>query len=175
MRFDSKIDELENKGITYHREIAKFLSEKIDKYNLKIGYNSSVLIIGESDLYISKTIAKKHKIHVLTKKRGEINDNIDIIFEDTYKESRLIPVLKDSFNINEYDLVIFLFSDIKYFKEILSKYPSIKFIFIPNYLKKALYESEISKDIKSFLFNKNLCFSIERCNCKNLIVYAYSN
>ncbi len=175
MRYDTRIDELETKGITYHREVAKFLSNKIDEYNNQIGYNCSVLIIGESDLYISKTIAKKHKIHVLAKKRGEINDNLDLVFEDMYKEAHIIPVLEDSFDVNEYDLVIFLFSNIKYFKEMLSKYPSIRFIFIPNYLRKNLYAPEVSKDIKAFLSNKGICFTIERCPCKTMLIYTYSN
>lgn len=176
MRFDTKIDALEEKGVIYHRDVANFLSERIDNFNKTLKYEASTLVIGETDLFISKTIAKKHKLHILTKKRGDTNSDIRPIFEDIHRESRIIPVTKESFRFDEYDLIIFALADLNIFKEVIEKYPSIKFIFIPNYLEGYVHSPEVSKDIKSFLSTHGICFTIEKLTCNYLANnLTYSN
>lgn len=175
MRYDAKIDALESKGVIYHRNVADFLSKKIDDYNKSIKYESSTLVIGETDLFISKTIAKNHKLHILTKKREDTDSTIKPIFEDIYREFRIIPVTKDSFGFDEYDLIIFLFADFNMFKEIIEQHPSCKFIFIPDYLKGNVHTPEAAKNIKKFLSSHGICFTIEKFPCKclaNNITYS---
>ena len=176
MRYDIKIDALESKGVIYHRDVANFISERIDNLNKTLRYEASTLVIGETDLFISKTIAKNHKLHILTKKRSNTDNNIRPIFEDTPKESRIIPVTNETFKLDEYDLIVFLFCDFTVFKTTMEKYPSSKFIFIPNYLKGNVHTPEVSKKIKKFLSSHGICFTIEKLPCKYLANdITYSN
>lgn len=157
MRYDVELKMLETRGITYHRKVAKFLTEKLKQITTSV-YKPSILIVGETDMVISRQLVKNFRLHILSKRRYECNPfKTDLpIYEDISREARIIPVTKDTFNFEEYDVIVFLFTEFETFKEIISKAPYCKFIFLPDYSQGNC--ETLKTQIKSFLAVKKISF-----------------
>ena len=114
MRYDYRIDELESLGINYHRIIADWITEKLQKNN-----STANLLVGETDLLITYLLSKAgFHLHLWGK-------------FDEFHLARVFVVKENSFPFNEYDTVIGLFCDEQFVRRCISA--GVNFILIPHY------------------------------------------
>ena len=139
MRYNVILDANELKGINYHRMVAKFISDNLLK---QYPHNTaSVFVYGDKDLLISYLLAENYRIHVM-----------DIGFAIPTNTHRIQIVDFETFPLEEYDIIIGLFTDTDFIKKCIEA--KTNFFVLPRYR----LDCDANEEVKKILNSNNIAF-----------------
>ena len=139
MKYNARIQILENRGIDYHRKVANFiLSHLLPIYP----HNApAILVYGDKDLLISYLLSEHYRLHVA-----------NIGTEEPKNTFKIKEVKLHSFPIWEYDVIIGLFCNMKFIEDCISL--SNNFFIIPQ--DDLLHN--LNDITRNYLMSKNIPF-----------------
>lgn len=139
MNCKSRLRELEQKGIHYHKLVADFISEKLlSVYQPK---SAAILVCGDNDMLISYLLSKNFLIHTLSPNAEHPSDTHRIKIVDI-----------DTFPITEYDVIIGIFCDENFMRNFIL--PDSNFFIIPKYST----SRDMNKYAREFFISEGISF-----------------